>query len=152
MRGERMLHGGITIWNDCYNANPDAMRGMLDVLASTQARRRIAVLGEMLELGKWSESLHREIGTAAVQAGVDVVIGIRGAARHLVDAAREAGLPDEAAQFFEDPASAGIAARSLAQEDDALLFKGSRGTRVELALEEFLRQGEGQGRVKGNGG
>ncbi len=62
MRGERITHKGIEIINDCYNSNPDAARGMLDVLRDTPARRKIAVLGEMLELGRWSEPLHREVG------------------------------------------------------------------------------------------
>ena len=57
MRGERVEHNGVTIWNDCYNSNPEAARAMLDVLAGTPARRRVAVLGEMLELGHSAEDL-----------------------------------------------------------------------------------------------
>jgi UDP-N-acetylmuramoyl-tripeptide--D-alanyl-D-alanine ligase len=138
MRGERLVHDGITIFNDCYNSNPDAVRAMLDVLRDTPAERRIGVLGEMLELGRWSESLHRDIGIYAVEVGVNVLVGIRGGARFLVDAAKEAGLAVNAAFFFEDPADAGDRLRHLARPGDAILFKGSRGTRVERALERFL--------------
>ncbi len=62
MRGEKFLHHGILILNDCYNSNPDAARAMIDVLRDTPAQRRIAVLGEMLELGRWAGSLHRDVG------------------------------------------------------------------------------------------
>ncbi|HUS06471.1 MAG TPA: UDP-N-acetylmuramoyl-tripeptide--D-alanyl-D-alanine ligase [Bryobacteraceae bacterium] len=137
MRGERLIHKGIKIFNDCYNSNPDAAKGMIDVLGDTPARRHIAVLGEMLELGRWSETLHRDVGRYVAESGTTVLVGIRGAARFMVDAAMAAG-PDTAAYFFENPTEAGIFLRSLAQAGDAILFKGSRGTRVEMALERFL--------------
>jgi UDP-N-acetylmuramoyl-tripeptide--D-alanyl-D-alanine ligase len=138
MRLERLVHQGMVVWNDCYNSNPEAAEMMLEQLAATPAGRRIAVLGEMLELGPWSDTLHREVGRCAAGCGIDVVIGIRGAAAQLVEAAVAAGVRPEAARFFSDPAEAGRFARTLAQSGDALLFKGSRGTRVELALEAFL--------------
>jgi UDP-N-acetylmuramoyl-tripeptide--D-alanyl-D-alanine ligase len=138
MRGERFTAHGIQILNDCYNSNPDAARAMIGVLRDTPARRRIAVLGEMLELGRWSECLHRDVGRYVAECGIDVLVGIRGAARFTVDAAVEAGLAVDAAYFFDDPANAGDYLRQIAQEGDAILFKGSRGTRVELALERFL--------------
>jgi UDP-N-acetylmuramoyl-tripeptide--D-alanyl-D-alanine ligase len=138
MRGERLEHAGTVILNDCYNSNPDAARSMIDVLRETPARRRIAVLGEMLELGRWSESLHRDVGRYAAKSGIDVVIGIRGEACHLVDAAREAGLEVNAAFFFPDAATAGEHLRAIAQPGDLILFKGSRGTHVEQALERFM--------------
>jgi UDP-N-acetylmuramoyl-tripeptide--D-alanyl-D-alanine ligase len=138
MRGERLTRNGIEIINDCYNSNPDAVRGMLDVLRDIPARRRIAVLGEMLELGRWSEPLHRDVGDYAARSEVSVLVGIRGDARFLVQSAVEAGLSSDAAYFFEDPDEAGIQLRSIAREGDAILFKGSRGTRVERALEKFL--------------
>jgi UDP-N-acetylmuramoyl-tripeptide--D-alanyl-D-alanine ligase len=137
MRGQRTLHQGIVIWNDCYNSNPEAAQAMLDVLVETPAVRRIAVLGEMLELGTSSDELHRLVGQYAGRyAGrrVDLLIGVRGAARVMVEAARQAGVE---AEFFEDPAEAGERARQVARPGDAVLFKGSRGVKVERALERF---------------
>jgi UDP-N-acetylmuramoyl-tripeptide--D-alanyl-D-alanine ligase len=137
MRGERFTHKGITVLNDCYNSNPDAARAMLDVLRRTPALRRIAVLGEMLELGRWAEPLHRDVGRYAAESGINVLVGIRGAARHMVAEAMLAGLAADAAYFFENPESAGDLLRQIAHEGDAILFKGSRGTQVEKALERF---------------
>jgi len=135
MRGERLERGGITIWNDCYNSNPEAAESMIDVLGRTPAARRIAVLGEMLELGKAAGELHRRVGRYAARAGIDVLIGVRGHARDMAEAAAEEGI---AAWFFEDPAAAGDYAKEIARPGDAILFKGSRGVRVERALERFL--------------
>jgi UDP-N-acetylmuramoyl-tripeptide--D-alanyl-D-alanine ligase len=137
MRGERMEKNGITILNDCYNANPEAVRAMVDVLGATPARRRVAVLGEMLELGRSAEPLHREVGSYVAEHGIDVLIGIRGASRHMVDEAVRAGMSG-AAYFFEDPGTAGDFLRRLAREGDAVLFKGSRGVAVEKAMERLL--------------
>jgi UDP-N-acetylmuramoyl-tripeptide--D-alanyl-D-alanine ligase len=138
MRGERSTHRGILILNDCYNSNPDAARAMIDVLRDTPAQRRVAVLGEMLELGRWSEVLHRDVGRYAAECGMSVLVGIRGAAKTMVDAAVKAGLSETAAYFFETPESAGEHLREIARDGDAILFKGSRGTRVEKALERFV--------------
>ena len=143
MRGERFRHRGILVFNDCYNSNPDAARAMLAVLRDTPARRRIAVLGEMLELGRWAEPLHRDVGTYAAECGIDVLVGLRGAACYMLDAAKRSGLRADAAFFFDDPVPAGQFVRSLAQPGDAVLFKGSRGVHVERALEQFLSSQEG---------
>jgi UDP-N-acetylmuramoyl-tripeptide--D-alanyl-D-alanine ligase len=137
MRGERFVTcEGVTIINDSYNSNPDAARAMLELLRDAPAARRIAVLGEMLELGAGSERLHRELGRYTGQLGIDVVIGIRGAARQLVDAAAQAGAREIC--FCDTPEEAGALLRGIARRDDAILFKGSRGVRVEKALEQFL--------------
>jgi len=138
MRGERFTHAGVTIVNDCYNSNPEAVRAMLDELRGIPARRRVAVLGEMLELGQWAEPLHCDVGRHAVECGVDVLVGIRGAARRMVDEAVRSGLPADAAFFFDEPLHAGEFLRTLLREGDAVLFKGSRGVHVENALERFL--------------
>jgi UDP-N-acetylmuramoyl-tripeptide--D-alanyl-D-alanine ligase len=138
MRGEKLEHNGILVWNDCYNSNPEAARSMIDVLGAAPARRRIAVLGEMLELGRAAEDLHRQIGRYAATSGVDLLVGVRGHARSMVEAARAAGLANGSAIFFEDPAEAGEFARGAARPGDAILFKGSRGVHVERALERFL--------------
>jgi UDP-N-acetylmuramoyl-tripeptide--D-alanyl-D-alanine ligase len=135
MRGERLTHNGITILNDCYNSNPEAAKAMLDTLAAMPGQRKIAVLGEMLELGVWAEKMHAELGAHAAEKGINVVVAIRGAARHLAQAAEKAGVETH---FFEDPAAAGDALRTIARQGDVVLCKGSRGTRVEKALERFM--------------
>jgi UDP-N-acetylmuramoyl-tripeptide--D-alanyl-D-alanine ligase len=140
MRGERFHSGGVLVYNDCYNSNPDAVRAMLDVLRDTPARQRIAVLGEMLELGHWAEPLHRDIGNYVAESGINVLVGIRGAACDMLDAAKRAGLRADAAFFFDEPAAAGRLVRSLAKPGDAILFKGSRGVHVEVALQQFLSE------------
>ena len=131
MRGERQVRNGVTIWDDCYNANPDAMRAMLDVLKDTHATRRIAVLGEMRELGVWSEKLHSDVGRYAASAGIDFLIAIHGDAQHTA-------AQHPAAQFVDDPETAGELLKQMARPGDAILFKGSRGTHVEKALERYL--------------
>ncbi len=139
MRGERWDIHGMTIYNDCYNSNPDAVRAMLDVLKDTPARRRIAVLGEMLELGRWAEPLHRDVGNYAVECGVDVLVGIRGAACSFGGRGKKRAACGSAPPFFSTipPMPAGWC-EYLPQPGDAILFKGSRGVHVERAMEEFL--------------
>jgi UDP-N-acetylmuramoyl-tripeptide--D-alanyl-D-alanine ligase len=138
MRGERLIHREILVWNDCYNSNPEAVQSMIDVLAESPAERRIAVLGEMLELGHAADALHRQVGKYAAQHGVDVLVGVQGAASAMVEAAIAAGLPAGAGHFFNAADEAGEFAREAAQAGDAILFKGSRGVHVERALERFL--------------
>ena len=138
MRGERMEHNGILVWNDCYNSNPAAAQSMIDVLGESPAVRRIAVLGEMLELGHAAEAFHRQVGKYAAEHGVDLLLGVGGSARAMVDAAVEAGLPASAGHFFMESVAAGEFVRQAAHAGDAILFKGSRGVHVERALERFL--------------
>jgi UDP-N-acetylmuramoyl-tripeptide--D-alanyl-D-alanine ligase len=147
MRGEQTRVHGITIINDCYNANPEAMRSMLELLRDTPGTRRIAVLGEMLELGREAEALHRSLGRFVAEQGMDAVIGIRGAGRWIVDEAIAAGLSGGAALFFETPEKAGEYLKKFLRPGDAVLFKGSRGVRVERALEGALAE-ETAGAVK----
>ena len=137
MRGERLERDGIVIWNDCYNSNPEAARCMIDVLRETPAKRRIAVLGEMLELGQAAAQLHSEVGRYAAEQKIDFLIGVRGNAQAMINAAVGAGLPESAAIFFEDAGEAGEFVRRTVRSGDAVLFKGSRGVRVEKALERL---------------
>jgi UDP-N-acetylmuramoyl-tripeptide--D-alanyl-D-alanine ligase len=133
MRGQRSIWRGVIILDDCYNSNPDAARLMIDVLKDEPADRLIAVLGEMLELGQWSETLHRETGSYAAEAGVHVLVGIRGAAAFMVEAAASRGMNGNAF-FFNEPEPAGAFLQKFVRAGDAILFKGSRGTHVERAL------------------
>jgi len=78
------------------------------------------------------------VGRYAAEHGIDFLIGVRGDARAMIDAAVGAGLPESAALFFEEAAEAGAFVHQIARSGDALLFKGSRGVRVERALERLL--------------
>ena len=138
MRGELLEVNGVSILNDCYNSNPHALELMLETLARAPARgRRIAVLGEMRELGPTSDELHRQAGRRAA-AAADHVVGVRGHARFIVEGAAAAGLDASRLGFFESAAEAGAYVASLVQPGDLVLFKGSRGVRLEDALSKLM--------------
>ncbi|MGE5109414.1 MAG: UDP-N-acetylmuramoyl-tripeptide--D-alanyl-D-alanine ligase [Acidobacteriaceae bacterium] len=134
-RGEVLEIGGATVLNDCYNSNPKALKAMVDALLSLSAERHIVVAGEMLELGPTGAELHRECGRYMAERGVSRLIGVRGLAEALVEGAREAGL--RSAEFIATPEEAGKRVAAEAQKGDAILFKASRGVRLEKGLEVF---------------
>lgn len=134
-RGEVIQVGTTTVVNDCYNSNPKALKAMVDALLSMPAQRHIVVAGEMLELGPTSAELHRDCGRYMAERGVTRLIGVRGLAESFVDGAREGGL--KAADFVGTPEEAGERLASEAQQGDAILFKASRGVRLEKGLEVF---------------
>src|SRR5262249_9224121 len=108
---------------------------MLELLRGIPGRRRIAVLGEMLELGREAGTLHRDTGKFVAEQGIDALVGIRGAARSMVDGAIAAGMSVGAASFFETAEEAGDFLRGYLRAGDVVLFKGSRGVHVEKAIE-----------------
>ena len=146
MRGEIQQIGPYQVINDCYNSNPRAAEVMLDLLASVPAPRRVAVLGEMLELGENTEALHRQVGRKvgreASRNKIHLLAGVRGAARYIVEEAVQEGLAAGNAHFFPDSPAAGEFLKSALQPGDAVLFKASRGVRLEQAL-ELLQKREG---------
>jgi UDP-N-acetylmuramoyl-tripeptide--D-alanyl-D-alanine ligase len=130
-RGNRLQWRGAEIVNDTYNSNPRALTAMIKALSATPARRRIVVAGEMLELGPEAAALHAHCGQAAAEAGIDVVLGVRGLAREIVRAARECGVT---AEFVETADLAGEWLYAHLREGDVVLLKASRGVRLEQAL------------------
>ena len=131
-RGQVIEIDGATILNDSYNSNPEALRSMIHTLASRPARRRILVAGEMLELGEHGPALHAECGRAAAEAGLDLVVGVRGNAEHLAAAACTGGV---ASLFLPDAAAAGLWLQRTLRPGDVVLVKGSRGVHLERAIE-----------------
>ncbi len=128
-RGERLeLGDGIVLVNDCYNANPVSMRAALDHLASLHGERRIAVLGEMAELGPGAPGFHREVGTHARAEGIDLLIGVGEPARDY-EPDELVGAPEEAAELLASQLAPG----------DAVLVKGSRSAGLE-AVAEALKE------------
>lgn len=122
---------GAIIINDCYNSNPAALKAMVDSLASIKGKRRIVVAGEMLELGPAGVKLHEECGSY-MKDKADRVIGVRGLAQNLVSGATSAGV---AAQFVESPEEAAELLAKDLREGDVVLFKASRGVKLERAVE-----------------
>jgi UDP-N-acetylmuramoyl-tripeptide--D-alanyl-D-alanine ligase len=134
-RGQVVRIGNITVINDCYNSNPKALAAMVDTLATMPARRRIVVAGEMLELGPQGETMHRESGQHIAAKRIDVLIGVRGLASHMVEAAKQAGV---IAEFVTSPEEAGKWLTTETREGDVVLLKASRGVKLEKALEQLL--------------
>jgi UDP-N-acetylmuramoyl-tripeptide--D-alanyl-D-alanine ligase len=134
-----MLANGARLIDDSYNASPAAVRMMLDALAATPASgRRIAVLGEMLELGEWSWSLHEACGRAAAAAHLDTLVVIGGpAADGIAAGALTAGLPAADIHRFADSAAAAPQVAGLIRSGDLVLVKGSRGTRTDLVADHL---------------
>jgi UDP-N-acetylmuramoyl-tripeptide--D-alanyl-D-alanine ligase len=127
-RGERLeLRGGIVLVNDCYNANPVSMRAALDHLATLEAPRTVAVLGEMGELGEGSADYHREVGAHARAVGIDTVIGVGLPARDYD--------PDE---LVADPGEAAELLAGRLEPGDAVLVKGSRSAGLETVAEQLV--------------
>jgi UDP-N-acetylmuramoyl-tripeptide--D-alanyl-D-alanine ligase len=134
LRGEELaLTGGVVVVNDCYNANPMSMRAALDHLAAVAPGRRVAVLGDMLELGPDATRFHREIGAHARAAGVDLLVAV---GDHADDLA--AGFGGETRRTG-DAAEAAELVPGLVADGDTVLVKASRGVALETiaeALEE----------------
>ncbi|HXZ42918.1 MAG TPA: UDP-N-acetylmuramoyl-tripeptide--D-alanyl-D-alanine ligase [Terriglobales bacterium] len=131
-RGQVVQVGNITVINDCYNSNPKALDAMVDTLAAMPAARRIVVAGEMLELGPTAEELHRCSGRYMAGKKIDLLLGVRGLAHQMVQAARATGLR---AEFVDTPEEAGEWLARETRDGDVVLLKASRGVKLEKALE-----------------
>jgi UDP-N-acetylmuramoyl-tripeptide--D-alanyl-D-alanine ligase len=133
-RGQLIELAGATVINDCYNSNPRALDAMVDVLAGLPAERRIVVAGEMLELGPSGEELHRRCGLHMAEKGIDLLVGVRGMAQAMVEAARSAGVQ---ALFLPSAEEAGEWLAREVHPGDSVLLKASRGVKLEAALETW---------------
>jgi len=133
-RGQVLQFGNITVINDCYNSSPKALMAATDTLSLMPGKRHITVAGEMLELGSSGEQLHRECGRYMAEKKLDFLLGVRGLAKPMVEAAREAGLQ---AEFVATPEEAGDWLAKETRECDVVLLKASRGVKLERALERW---------------
>jgi UDP-N-acetylmuramoyl-tripeptide--D-alanyl-D-alanine ligase len=157
LRGEIIsLPKGVTVINDCYNANPLSMRAALDDLA-THPGRRVAILGDMLELGAGELEAHREIGAYAASAGVDVLVAVGRLSAAMADefagvstaaivpAAEAADAPSGTIFTAAGAAEAAAAAPAIVRPGDVVLVKASRGIALE-AVAESLQEMEAPAR------
>jgi len=131
LRGQRIaLPGDIVVVNDCYNANPMSMRAALDDLAASASGRRVAVLGDMLELGPGEVAYHEEIGAVATVAGVDLLVTVGPLAAH-IGAAFEGG----SHHHVDDAGAAAALLPDLLEPGDTVLVKASRGVGLEVVAQ-----------------
>ena len=140
-RGQVVHLGNITVVNDCYNSNPKALEAMIHALAAMKATRRIVVAGEMLELGPAAEEMHRTAGAQVGESKVDVLVGVRGLAKAMVEGARQAGTQ---AEFVSTPEEAGQWLARETRDGDVVLLKASRGVKLEKALEIWKAKRNGR--------
>jgi UDP-N-acetylmuramoyl-tripeptide--D-alanyl-D-alanine ligase len=137
-RGEVIrLSSGVTLIDDSYNANPTATLRALDVLAQAPGRR-IAVLGEMLELGDQANALHERVGRAVAARRITMLFTVGGApAARMARAAVDAGLSSSSVRHFATSDEAALAAVALVTRGDVVLVKGSRGVRTDRVVDRL---------------
>jgi UDP-N-acetylmuramoyl-tripeptide--D-alanyl-D-alanine ligase len=132
----------VTLIDDSYNSSPSALRRALEVVAKeSHVARKVAVLGEMLELGDHSLALHEACGRAAAEAGVSVLFTVGGApARTMADAAIAAGIPSSSVRYYEKSDDAAPAVVEAIRPGDLVLVKGSRGTRTDVVVDRLVAE------------
>ena len=131
--------GGITVIEDCYNASPDSQKAALDVLSSFKSNRRIAVLGDMLELGKYSDISHENVGKYTENKNIDILFTYGAKAKHIAEGAK--GFVDEIKSFDDKNELAKTLLETL-KDGDAVLFKASRGMKLEDVINSLYREWE----------
>ena len=135
-RGERLRFSeGFLVIDETYNSNPDALASVLSWLAEEKARRRIAVLGDMLELGERAESGHLESGERAARCGLSLLIGVGRLGRLIVEGARQGGMEESALISVDDAEIAAELVAGRIGAGDLILFKASRGMGLDRAID-----------------
>jgi UDP-N-acetylmuramoyl-tripeptide--D-alanyl-D-alanine ligase len=144
-RGIILEAGGTTIYDDTYNSNPYALGRALTLMTQADVTgRRIAVIGDMLELGENELEYHREAGRN-VPPSVDVVIGVGKRSRALLDGARESGLAHDKLHHFDDAQSAGEFLKTFIRPGDLVLIKASRGIGLDRIVNMLTNSGHAEG-------
>lgn len=128
--------GSYTVINDAYNASPLSMSAAIDTLVEVAPGRKVAVLGDMLELGSIAPEAHRRIGRKLAQQKIDIVVTVGMLAELIADSAREYGLRNVAACRTHDSAMENL--HKMLQPGDTILVKGSRGMKMENIVEMFV--------------
>jgi UDP-N-acetylmuramoyl-tripeptide--D-alanyl-D-alanine ligase len=139
-RGDVVTLGrGVIVIDDSYNSNPTATRRAIDVLRVSAVRgRRVAVIGEMLELGEHGEALHQQVGEVIARAGIDRLVAVGGPnAVAVAVGAVMAGLPRQNAHYFKTSDEAADAFASYVSDGDLVLVKGSRGIRTDIVVDRL---------------
>jgi UDP-N-acetylmuramoyl-tripeptide--D-alanyl-D-alanine ligase len=138
MRMDVVEANGFRIINDAYNACPQSAEAALRALADFKTNgRRIAVLGDMLELGSWAADAHAQVGKAAFAEGVDMLVAVGENAKYTASGAIEAGIDEKSVAVFGAIEEAARFIQGILPKDDIILIKGSRGMKMEALVEKL---------------
>ena len=142
MRSQVSMSHGVKIIVDCYNANPASMKAAVQLLAQAgPARKRVAVLGDMLELGSGAVPMHEEVGAFVAEQKIDQLVACGPLGRSLARGAMQAGLARSAVIEVPDAAAAASAVKTLVKPGDVVLVKASRGMKLELVVDALQKSG-----------
>lgn len=140
MRSQVLVNQGVKLIIDCYNANPASMKAAVQLLAQTGAKRKkIAVLGDMLELGPNTDQMHEDVGEFLTHQGIDVLVACGVLGRSLAKGAKQAGLDQSRILEVPDARAAAAAVKTMVKPGDAVLIKASRGMKLELVVDALQR-------------
>ncbi len=135
MRGQVVHRDGITIFADCYNANPESVRAGLDAFFDWPGGgRRVLILGDMLELGDQAAHYHREIGRQLVEREFDLAVLVGPLSKHVMEEATRRGLPEGKFLHFADAASCARTVSGCVKDGDLVFVKASRGIGLEVVI------------------
>ncbi|MFQ5452951.1 MAG: glutamate ligase domain-containing protein, partial [Candidatus Zixiibacteriota bacterium] len=138
MRGQIVAKNNITFIVDCYNANPDSVKaGLMSFFNTKTDSQRIIILGDMLELGKDSQSYHREIGRLLINKKFDMAFLIGPMTAYIMDEAVKSGMPNNRFIHFDSSQKAVSTVKDCLQPGDIVYVKGSRGIGLEKIINEF---------------
>lgn len=142
MRGQIVVHHGVTFLSDCYNANPESVKAGLQAFFSLPAlSRRIVVLGDMLELGRETARYHRQIGRQLADCDFDLAALVGPLARGIYDDLLSAGRDETTCLHFTDAASCAEELGERFAAGDLVYVKGSRGVGLEVVIDRFAEHG-----------
>jgi UDP-N-acetylmuramoyl-tripeptide--D-alanyl-D-alanine ligase len=135
------LENDRTLIDDSYNSNPAALEATLQSVAALPAKRKVAVLGDMLELGGDSPKYHVSAGKKVAESGFDLLVTVGPLSTHMAEGAREAGMHKDCIFTFKDSQEAAKNLRGLLDQGDLILVKGSRGIKMEYIVEDLREEG-----------
>ncbi len=131
--------------DDTYNSSPEAALAAIEILSQMkidEASKKYAVLGDMLEIGSYTEEGHRAVGAAVAKQGLNYLVAVGERARGFIHGAKEAGLDDNYLFHFDRPEEAGLFLQDRIKAGDVLLIKGSQGARMEKIVKELMAEPE----------
>ncbi len=129
---------GATIINDCYNANYDSMKAALDYVGKLPNKRKVAVLGDMLELGEYSKDLHQKVGKEIVKNKIDLLICVGKEVKYMIEQAKEDGMKSENIFWYENNEEAIHKLKQELQAEDVILLKASNSLNFTQICEAIM--------------